>query len=231
MERGLGPSEALLGGKRRRLPSPPCRRSNKATSPKTRCHRDRNAHAPCARRRRCRRRGQRVGLGHRCPDSTDLLEDEGLDNLIRDRADGFGDGEGYCPGGQCLEHDRRERHGTQTPLHSGKREVSAKPIIQGAVTGSALPGAENMIGRVVSLCCRRSRIVAIAASSRLIAADRSGISNYNRPMRRLTLAASLALSVCAHPALAWGPVGHRITGAIADENLSGLSRANLRLLT
>lgn len=31
------------------------------------------------------------------------------------------------------------------------------------------------------------------------------------------------------PAQAWGPVGHRITGAIADENLSGVARAHVRL--
>ncbi|MBT2246893.1 S1/P1 nuclease [Sphingobium sp. BHU LFT2] len=34
----------------------------------------------------------------------------------------------------------------------------------------------------------------------------------------------------ATPAQAWGPIGHRITGAIADQNLSGLARANVRLL-
>lgn len=31
-------------------------------------------------------------------------------------------------------------------------------------------------------------------------------------------------------AMAWGPNGHRIAGAIADQNLSGLARANVRLL-
>ncbi|WIW90459.1 S1/P1 nuclease (plasmid) [Sphingobium sp. V4] len=40
-------------------------------------------------------------------------------------------------------------------------------------------------------------------------------------------AAVIALS---SPAYAWGPVGHRITGAIADENLSGAARANVRIL-
>lgn len=34
----------------------------------------------------------------------------------------------------------------------------------------------------------------------------------------------------AAPAHAWGPIGHRITGAIADENLSGVARANVQLL-
>lgn len=33
-----------------------------------------------------------------------------------------------------------------------------------------------------------------------------------------------------HPALAWGPTGHRITGAIADANLSGTARAEVALL-
>lgn len=42
----------------------------------------------------------------------------------------------------------------------------------------------------------------------------------------LTAAAILAAS----PALAWGPDGHRITSAIADENLAGLARANIALL-
>ena len=32
------------------------------------------------------------------------------------------------------------------------------------------------------------------------------------------------------PAQAWGPVGHRITGAIADDNLSGVARAHVHLL-
>lgn len=43
----------------------------------------------------------------------------------------------------------------------------------------------------------------------------------------LLLAASLAI---ATPASAWGPIGHRITGAIADRNLSGVARANVQLL-
>jgi hypothetical protein len=47
-------------------------------------------------------------------------------------------------------------------------------------------------------------------------------------MRIPILAAAI---LCASsPAYAWGPIGHRITGAIADENLSGLARANVRLL-
>ncbi len=49
--------------------------------------------------------------------------------------------------------------------------------------------------------------------------------------KSILLAVSLAASLTATtPAHAWGPVGHRITGAIADENLSGLARANVRLL-
>lgn len=44
-----------------------------------------------------------------------------------------------------------------------------------------------------------------------------------------TLLAVFSL-VAASPALAWGATGHRITGAIADENLSGLARANVQLL-
>lgn len=34
----------------------------------------------------------------------------------------------------------------------------------------------------------------------------------------------------ATPAKAWGPIGHRITGAIADQNLSGAARSQVRLL-
>jgi S1/P1 Nuclease len=47
-------------------------------------------------------------------------------------------------------------------------------------------------------------------------------------MRRLILTA--ALFSMTSPALAWGPIGHRVTGAIADRNLSGLARANVQLL-
>lgn len=45
--------------------------------------------------------------------------------------------------------------------------------------------------------------------------------------RRALLLAALALSAPAH---AWGPIDHRITGAIADENLSGVARANVSVL-
>ena len=41
----------------------------------------------------------------------------------------------------------------------------------------------------------------------------------------------IALSlVGASPAFAWGALGHRITGAIAEENLRGVARANVRIL-
>lgn len=40
------------------------------------------------------------------------------------------------------------------------------------------------------------------------------------------LAVIVALAF-ATPATAWGPIGHRVTGAIADENLSGLARADV----
>lgn len=48
-------------------------------------------------------------------------------------------------------------------------------------------------------------------------------------MRRICLIA-FALAAASTPAFAWGPVGHRITGAIADQNLSGVARANVQLL-
>lgn len=46
---------------------------------------------------------------------------------------------------------------------------------------------------------------------------------------RFSLLFALPL-LAASPAYAWGPVGHRITGAIADQNLSGAARAQVRLL-
>lgn len=54
-------------------------------------------------------------------------------------------------------------------------------------------------------------------------------------MRYPTLAFSLAATLggalaLPSPAAAWGAIGHRITGAIADENLSGVARAQVRLL-
>jgi S1/P1 Nuclease len=63
--------------------------------------------------------------------------------------------------------------------------------------------------------------------------DREGVQrqagSYRAPMLIRPLLALAAL-VIASPAAAWGPVGHRVTGAIADENLSGLARANVQLL-
>ncbi len=47
------------------------------------------------------------------------------------------------------------------------------------------------------------------------------------PIRSLL---TLTLLLIASPAAAWGPIGHRVTGAIADENLGGLARANVQLL-
>ncbi|WP_312219392.1 S1/P1 nuclease [Sphingobium yanoikuyae] len=44
------------------------------------------------------------------------------------------------------------------------------------------------------------------------------------------LALGLVSTALASPAFAWGPIGHRVTGAIADRNLSGLARANVQLL-
>jgi hypothetical protein len=48
-------------------------------------------------------------------------------------------------------------------------------------------------------------------------------------MRSTLASLALALSL-ATPAYAWGPIGHRVTGAIAERNLSGVARANIRLL-
>ncbi len=49
-------------------------------------------------------------------------------------------------------------------------------------------------------------------------------------MRVLVLAAAAIALASSSSVLAWGPIGHRITGAIADDNLSGAARANVRLL-
>jgi hypothetical protein len=49
-------------------------------------------------------------------------------------------------------------------------------------------------------------------------------------MRKIGLIALALAATSTTPALAWGPIGHRITGAIADQNLSGLARAHVQLL-
>lgn len=48
-------------------------------------------------------------------------------------------------------------------------------------------------------------------------------------MRRFILAL-LCCALPAGPAFAWGQTGHRVTAAIADNYLSGVARANVRLL-
>lgn len=48
---------------------------------------------------------------------------------------------------------------------------------------------------------------------------------------RYSIVAALSLAVLqSTPALAWGPTGHRITGVIAEQSLSGVARANIRIL-
>lgn len=47
---------------------------------------------------------------------------------------------------------------------------------------------------------------------------------------RLFVAALLGCALPAAPALAWGQTGHRVTAAVADQYLSGVARANVRLL-
>lgn len=48
-------------------------------------------------------------------------------------------------------------------------------------------------------------------------------------MRRF-IAVLLCCTIPAGPALAWGQTGHRVTGAVAERYLSGVARANVRLL-
>lgn len=49
-----------------------------------------------------------------------------------------------------------------------------------------------------------------------------------------TIGISLAIALCfgavTSTAQAWGPIGHRVTGAIADENLGSVARANVKIL-
>lgn len=49
-------------------------------------------------------------------------------------------------------------------------------------------------------------------------------------MKKAFSAITAALVIANAQALAWGSNGHRITGAIAEQNLSGVARANVRLL-
>lgn len=49
-------------------------------------------------------------------------------------------------------------------------------------------------------------------------------------MKKAFSVITVALVIANAPALAWGSNGHRITGAIAEQNLSGVARANVRLL-
>ena len=55
---------------------------------------------------------------------------------------------------------------------------------------------------------------------------------YGEIMHKIVTALALGLvsTALASPAFAWGPIGHRVTGAIADRNLSGLAHANVQLL-
>lgn len=47
---------------------------------------------------------------------------------------------------------------------------------------------------------------------------------------RLLLILTALLSLPAAPALAWGQTGHRVTGTIAEQHLSGLARARIRMI-
>ncbi len=50
-------------------------------------------------------------------------------------------------------------------------------------------------------------------------------------MRILSLVmAGAVLLASPSAAFAWGATGHRVTGAIADDNLSGVARAHVRLI-
>jgi hypothetical protein len=65
-----------------------------------------------------------VGIG-RIVGRGNLLEDAGLDFLVRGRTEGLGDVESDLARGQCLEHDGRERRETQTPLDEADRQAEA----------------------------------------------------------------------------------------------------------
>ncbi len=46
-------------------------------------------------------------------------------------------------------------------------------------------------------------------------------------IRSITALAALATAVAAGPAAAWGPIGHRVTAQIAQDNVSGRTRAHI----
>ncbi|ANU07451.1 S1/P1 nuclease [Paraurantiacibacter namhicola] len=49
-----------------------------------------------------------------------------------------------------------------------------------------------------------------------------------RPLRAFALsAAAIAMAINAAPAAAWGPIGHRVTGALAERNIDGHTRAQI----
>src|SRR3546814_5827985 len=54
-----------------------------------------------------------------------LLEDAGLDLLVRSRTEGLGDVEGDFARGQCLEHDGRKRREAQTALDEADGQTEA----------------------------------------------------------------------------------------------------------
>src|SRR3546814_14545487 len=62
--------------------------------------------------------GRIIGRGN-------LLEDAGLDLLVRSRTEGLGDVEGDFARGQCLEHDGRKRREAQTALDEADGQTEA----------------------------------------------------------------------------------------------------------
>jgi hypothetical protein len=65
-----------------------------------------------------------VGIG-RIVGRGNLLEDAGLDFLVRGRAEGLGNVESDLARGQRLEHDGRKRRETQTPLDEADGQTEA----------------------------------------------------------------------------------------------------------
>jgi hypothetical protein len=57
------------------------------------------------------------------------------------------------------------------------------------------------------------------------------IARYGGGMRISVVFATAAIAIAPQgPAFAWGAIGHRVTGAIAEDNLDGTARAHVRLI-
>jgi hypothetical protein len=78
-----------------------------------------------------------------------LLEDAGLDFLVRSCTEGFGNVEGDLPGRERLEHDGRKRRKTQTALDKADSQTEAAGnIFDGRTPGHERSEGLGFVGRV-----------------------------------------------------------------------------------